>query len=442
MLGVAAAQLSWAQDYLSLCEDYHFIVSAFTHYHEGLFTIEDQSDTMVKFRPVDKTELLYDLADGEQHEPEASREPAFELSDLISDVRARGVTDIATLLANKSMRARLMQLITAIIQPSWQLPVAWSYRGTTIEELRQFWAALQLLAHLHSEFAHDDDDHSWGSTLNMSLTNLAEIVANLSGLPGAVVAQCIRWHIYDRQISKSDIALTPFVDTGKEHLVASPELLITSRFERNFYAHLARSDRRAIDQQSHLLEPEMARGLSKALQARGFRTATNVAYVSTLGAGDIDLLVWSPAEKTLLALELKWYVQPGDYREVMNRNEMAEKTLTQQVPKYRAALSEGLATILGRAFPGHRSTLPVRVSTGLVMRNHVGRSALRKSGAWFAPEVAVLDAVKKYTKLAEIVRYLESFAWLPGLDPEKYLSWREVVTPSGFVLSIPGIKPP
>lgn len=444
MASVSQECFEWAQAFLQLGAQYDSIVSVFTQYRTGIFSLEVPNKTHLSFHPVDTSDLLYDLVDLELHSPEEPHGPAIELVVNLAPLRESRSSDPCTLLASHHNRTRLIELARKSLEPIWQLPSAWSYHSVRIDELRRFWAALYLVAQTQYMLgiAASEADLSWAPTLRAEASKFRSCLAAISDLPETTVEHCLQWHVYDRTFPKSDVALTPFIDTGKNYLVTSPEILVSSRFERNFYAHIARTDRRAVDQQSHLLAHSMAQHLASLFRNGGYRAAISVPYSSTLGSGDIDLLIWSKTENAVLALELKWYIHAGDFREVINRNEMAEKALVQQLPKYRAVLHEGAQCLLSRAFPDEMpASSPVVASAGLVMRNHVGRAGLRSCGSWFAPEAALEGSMRRCKTLREIIREMESFAWLPRIDLPSHMCTAEITTPGGIHISAPAIRP-
>ena len=438
--------VEWAIPFLSLGLEYDAVICGFTLYHAGKFSVAELSDDRVLFVPIDPFEAAYDFADHFLHSPQATQEQSQTFAEHLRGLIERtGSLSLSSLLASPDMSSALMQTVSAMHETSWQLPTLWSYKGTPVAKLRQFWTALWLVgtSALGSGFgALREPVPTWKPVLWMRTAALASCISKLTELSEVEVRTILEWHVYDRSKTKSDVALTPFVQTDAEHVITSPELLTTSRFERNFYANAARTNSSEIDDTSHLLAPQMASELAMVFRDKGYLAATEVPYHSSRGDGDIDLLVWAPNECTLMALELKWFVAPADYREVLNLADKAAEPIREQLPKYRCALAEDLTGLLPRAFGAELRTMPRLLSVGLVMRNYVGHASLRKYPFWFAPEAALLQVSGLSSTLTELIANMENFSWLPRLGKDYEVFTTEFVSPGGVKLGVPAYRVP
>jgi len=440
------ALLEWADAFLSLGVEYYAVNCGFTLYHTGHFQVSDLSDTHLSLMPGDPTEAAYDFADHLFHSPQADEGDTRDFRERMHKIILHHKTSsLRHILASPEDAKSLMRSASAVKKGSWQLPPQWSFHEVQIATLRQFWTALWVIGHtvLGSGFTiMSDPGRTWKLVLWMRASELSSAIASMGDISEFDARKILNWHTYDRGKAKSDIALTPFVETGAEYLMTSPELLSTSRFERNFYANAARTSRLEIDKTSHLLAPQMASDLAAVLEKRNFKTAAQVSFRSSKGSGDVDLLIWSPAEQGVLALELKWFVAPADYREVLNLLNKAEQALRDQLPKYRCALSEDIDGLLRRAFGVDVASTPKFVSAGLLMRNYAGHARLRRYPSWFAPEAAFLHVLSTSKTLADVIFRMENFLWLPQLGKDFELATDEIVSPGGMSLSVPAYRIP
>jgi hypothetical protein len=338
-----------------------------------------------------------------------------------------------------------MQSANLMKDSSWQLPSQWSFKNVAIGTLRRFWTALWLvgMTKFGTGFvALQEEEPTWKPTLWVRTSDLALGIAKLADLTESESRKLLEWHVYDRRQRKSDVALAPLVETGPGYVITSPELVSTSRFERNFYANVARTHGAEVDRMSHLLAPHMAMELAAEFQARGYRTAQQVPYASSRGQGDIDLLVWAPDEDTCVALELKWFVAPADYREVLNLAEKTAESLRTQLPKYQCALVEDAPGVFRRAFGIESAVRPRRWSVGLAARNYAGHASLRQQSFWFVPEAALMRVLKAADTLGGLIDQLEQFSWLPRLGKDYEVHTTEFVSPGGIRLGVPVCRIP
>lgn len=432
--------INWASTYLSRAVDYDSVVSGFTQWRDGTLRISSYDDVHIEFVPVDAADVTYDVADQRLHMPVASDGHGDNLARHLAQVVFNSSEEPIRCLVRAPNLPNLLRLSRSTMEAAFSLPKEWEFSGASIGDLRNFWAALQLLGLAYLMSATRRDAPQWDTLMWLKAEQLCAFVHEATGLDISIARDLLDRHMYDRETVKADIALTPFVASGAGFLVASPELLATSNFERNFYTTLARTSRREVDSQSHLLESSMVDKLRPIFERRGLLVRSSVPYTSSKGSGDIDLLVWSQRERFVIAIELKAFIQPGDHREVINRALQAERALETQLPKYSAALRENLDGILLKAFGLTSEPARHQWSVGLIMRNYVGRSSLRRDAYWFAPEAAFVQSATKHLTLGALVASLTRFEWLPS--PRSIHILQETVrTPSGFRVTVPAYRP-
>lgn len=262
-------------------------------------------------------------------------------------------------------------------------------------------------------------------------------LASMTGLPKDQLDRMLRMHALG-QGRTADPALTPLLWIGGEWIVASPTMLLTAGFERNFCALLARSPtfKKAFDGQSAYFSAQLTEDLTASLTLRGFQVATGVRIQTSIGESDIDLLVWDRRRRVLLAIELKAMIKTSDFKEVLNRGEdTCRRALTEQLPKYEAAMLEGSADLMKSAF-GHSDVAPAKTDCILVVRGFVGTARNEAERFPVLNDRVLLRWLERGMTLSQIAGAARDKSYLPIEGVDFRVVPRTIVTPGGVTIGM------
>jgi len=330
----------------------------------------------------------------------------------------------------------LLSPVNNVLQTSFTLPPSSQFDGISIRQLRDFWRAVVILGLIQCAIAYrltGPENTSLGQLLIKPRDALANWIAGCVGLNEQVALRALNFHIYDRQHQIPDIAVTPFVPLNDHVVAASPWMLISSAFERNLRAHIARQQPRSYDTVSDGLAPHIATELVARFEGAGFRATHSLPFKTDDEQGDIDLLVWSPSEHYVLAAELKWIIDVADFMEVLNRGEKTCQTaIKEQLPKYARLMTRNVEGLVAKAF-----TLdsPPRIdgwSCGIIVRGFVGSPTLSVEPYLLLPDLLLEAKLRPGTSLRDFCKWAMDKLYLPreGYDFRMYPV--EVITPSGL----------
>ena len=161
--------------------------------------------------------------------------------------------------------------------------------------------------------------------------------------------------------------------------------------EKKIYAKL-------VDEKEALMRQRFDSGLSD----KGFRFVSG----SVVNLPDVDLAIINDSEKACLLLELKWFIDPAEIREVVEKSEEIEKGICQSLKFKRAFASnhEPLLTKLG---------IDTSYRQGVVVsENWIGYADVQ------SPEVPVIRADHLIAKLKATESLRATIEWLMA---RKYL---------------------
>jgi len=325
-----------------------------------------------------------------------------------------------------------------VYRTSIEPPPGWTYRGATLEQFQRVWDSLGLLAFAHIRAAVQCQ-YSENDPRKLILWKRSDILAFLSETSGEQSATQVALEsmIYCRELSPPDISLQPFVEINAEWIVASPWMVATSNFSRNFFALIARRDSTAWDSTSDIFADHMGHQLSNWINDLGYRATTQVKITDNNGNAmtDLDLVVWSPKEHFVITAELKWMIQVADLMEVLNRGEKeCHRKLQEQLPKHRHALTSNSNGIINRAF-GEQANVNTHDSL-LVCQGFGGTPRLPSEFPCVDERVFRL-AIEHSSTLREAMEWLRSRDWLPRVREHFRVNDMTIRTVTGIQLTFP-----
>jgi hypothetical protein len=184
--------------------------------------------------------------------------------------------------------------------------------------------------------------------------DLIRRLARYSGVQGHVVDYIVSDLTYGAAGTTSpDPALQPIVQLS-DFVLLAPNLISTSALERNIVALAnripsAKQEYLAVVQQKEaLLRTEIA----PLFAAAGARVCS-VKLPVALRLPDIDLAVLDDDAKAGLILEIKWFNEPSEIREVIEKTEEIRKGI-KQLGSLKERIEAGDPTVLARLGTGER----------------------------------------------------------------------------------------
>jgi len=155
-------------------------------------------------------------------------------------------------------------------------------------------------------------------------------------------------------------------------------------------------------------------------RAKGFRTVKG-KIPGRDDLGDIDLAIVSDSEQLCLLLELKWFIDPAEVREILERREELQKGITQieaRVAAIRGGCPDCLA-MLGRA--------PLTTQGAIVSNNWIGDSSIQKQSWPVITEAHLIAKLNSAEALSCVIEWLSRRQYLPVLGTHFAVQTAELV---------------
>ena len=413
---------------------------AFRLFEKGVITIESISDQSITFNGNPAWEAYNELDRQIQERPH----PNDHRSKTIATVN-HIVENVLTYFTFPDYFPNINDFCNALpemqhlAEEGFELPDSWDFDGVPIAILRQFWTALMLWGMVHNAVSHRRFGCHNPNLHHLVIRRKDRLIGWLADcltLDKAILARLIDLHIYDRQHNLPDIALPPLLALSDDLLAFSPWLVLTSRFERNFAAFVARNYKAQYDAATDGLAPLMAAQIAEAFREAGFKAKLSVPIRTSKGDGDIDLLVWSPEERYVLGIELKWVIGVADVMEVLNRGESTcSASIKKQIPKYCEALSQSVGVLLQRAFSLGEVPSIDGWSCALMTRGFIGSPRIVNGQCLFIAEQFALEKLASRCSLRDFCDWARVMPYLPVEGREFRMTPVSTTSPSGLTVT-------
>jgi hypothetical protein len=223
-------------------------------------------------------------------------------------------------------------------------------------------------------------------------------------------------------IQNPDPVIQPIFRLGSDTIFLIPSLWVNSSIERNFTVLVNRLPR------ERLVYAQLTNQKESIMRTRAENEITNKDYRTINGKipgrpdlPDIDLAVISDAEKLCILVELKWFIDPAEPRELLERSEELEKGVQQIKTLINAHLS-GATELWNK--------LVIRADYSVVgavlSANWIGYASVQDPLVPIVLDLHFSAKIKASGSLEEVSAWLGNRNYLPILDEH----YRVVETPT------------
>lgn len=268
------------------------------------------------------------------------REHAERLDELVKivDESLRVSSEGFRVNVNPRMVDEAAEFLGPLVAEIFSLPEQWRFSRYSIGDFRAVYtslASLGIIQNLARSLAAGRGSQWLGFFNCLLVFNQSELTNRLtrySGRDHGIVAEIVFDLTYGSQgQEKPDPALQPFLLVTPKTYLVSPMVVTSTAAERNLLALLNRIPaERAIyltlvDEKQIL----MRRRIAEAVRGKPWRTWSG-SVPERVDLPDVDLAIISDKEKQCLMLEMKWFIDPAEVREVLEKSEEIVRGVEQQ----------------------------------------------------------------------------------------------------------------
>ena len=406
---------SW--DLFKLAGEYRWFVFAYTYFSRGWAELDLQGTTIQPTKDL-FTGIEYN-AYNRLVKPHQSEEAlsSVNLDNLPIDAIKRSLKvegERFYYQLNPRMVSDTITVRKPIVDRMFSLPSEWQFSRYTLEDFRKVFEVISAMACIHAiarEIAASRDCVRMGyidSICVCPIDDLLRQVVRYSRVPEPKVRSIFDDLSYgNRDILQPDPALQPLIKLNSETYAIMPHLWHSSSAERNLTVLLNKlpSEKEIYSKLVNEKEALMRNHCTTCLSTKDFRFT--YGSVSDPDLPDIDLAIIKDSEKVCLLLELKWFIDPAEAREVIERSEDIEKGIS-QVQKLKQAFENNNELLLERL----KIDSSYRFEGVVVSENWIGNAQVQ------CPEIPVIQADHLIEKLKVAESLQSTMEWLKD---RKYL---------------------
>lgn len=418
-----------ADKWLNVAEDYGHFCSMFPLYHAGQIELRVQGRELI---PTDwsASDLSYEVYDRFV----AKRDPEQELILDANLIRAKlkASMRVSGGVYSVDFTRRLMEELELAFGAAFAgrhtLPKNWQFNRFSLAQFRRIFTCLQSMANAWftaRQLAAADGAPAIAFASALWTPKKGLLVATLArhtGIEKSVVNEVLRYLTFGEVgIRNPDIAIQPIVDLTNGQYAISPFVITHVHSERNLCVLLNQipEERKLYSQLVDEKEHEVRSETIASLSGLGFDFRHG-----QLADADIDLAIIDHKAKKCLCIEIKWFIEPAEIREVLARSEELAKGVTQ-------------ARKIAQAFRDNDGRLMalLEIDQSYDFLSMVGSVNFIGSHRVQHPDVPITklwhlaSEIQKRGRLCEVLEWLRSRSYLPRKDKDYKIT--EVAIQSG-----------
>lgn len=402
-----------ANSWLSAAKDYNHFCSIFPLYHAGKVNLRIHEKELI---PTDwlATDMSYEVYDRFIAKRDPEKELAVDRSLIRNEVKlaTRVVEGNYSLVFTRRLMEKLKSTLGVALAGRHSLPENWKFSSFSLHQYRKIFTCLQVMAYAwftarQLAAAEGAPACAFASALwTPKKGSLVTKIVKNTGIEQFAVTEVLRYLTFgEAGIRNPDIAIQPIVDLTNGQYAISPFVILHVNSERNLCVLLNQIPlerklySRLVDQKEQEVRSETIASLSGlGLDFRNGKLADT----------DIDLAIIDRKSKICLCIEIKWFIEPAEIREVLARSDELAKGVA-QAKKIALAFSRCDARLmyLLDVDPSY-DFLSMVASVNFIGRQQIQDSEVPITKLWH-----LTSEIRKQGKLSEVLKWLRSRSYLP-----------------------------
>ena len=411
-----------ADEWLDRAEDYAHFCTIFPMFHAKEIDLEIRGNQIVPtdWSAIDMSYEVYDRFVAKrdpQHEVGLDPNP-FQL-ELRANMRVTG--GMYSVRFTQKLMSQIAAAFTDQLAHRHSLPGNWKFQYFSLGEYRAVIVCLQSLA--YAWFAARQLAAMDGATAIAYASSvwtpakglLVITIARQTKLPKAVVGHVLRYLTFGEMgIRTPDIAIQPLVDLTNGQYAVSPFVFTHINAERNLCVLLNQipEDRRIYSQLVDEKEAQARLEVIASLAGLGLEFEHG-----QLADTDVDLAIVDRVAKVCLCIEIKWFIEPAEVREILARSEELRKGVKQSL-KIATLFAGKDSRLLGLLQID--DSFDFQTMVGSV--NFIGSHRVQHAEVPIAKLWHVASALRSLGSLGALVDWLRNRRYLPRKEEDYKIS--------------------
>ncbi len=324
----------FALDWLHAAEDYAHFCTIFPMYRAGEIELRTDGHDLVTsdWGKQDFSYEVYDRFVGKREESED--EPVASVAverELRASISQQG--GIYSVAFTRRLMGVMLDALGKALRERHTLPANWRFSRFSLGEYRDVITCLQCMAHawfLARQIVASEGAPGLAYTSAVwtpKRTALISDIARFTGVAKGTVSHVLTYLTFGEVgVRHPDIAIQPLVDLANGQLAVSPFVFMHMNAERNLCVLLNQisEDRKIYSKLVDEKEAEARRQVQDELRDAGLRFEHGA-----VSGTDVDLAIIDDSSRIALCVEIKWFIEPAEVREILARSEELTKGVRQ-----------------------------------------------------------------------------------------------------------------
>ncbi len=418
-----------ADDWLNRAEDYAHFCTIFPLFHAKEIGLAVQGNDLI---PTDWSadDLSYEVYDRfiakRNPDREVGLDPNQIKRELLTNMHVSG--GVYSVDFTRRLMKKLSLAFEGPLSSRHALPDNWQFTYFSLAQYRSIFICLQSMA--YAWFAARQIAAADGAaaiafssavwTPRKGILLIA--IARHTGIQKSVVQNVLRYLTFGEvNVRNPDIAIQPIVDLTNGQYAISPFVMTHVHAERNLCVLLNQvpEDRKLYLQ---LVDEKESQARSETITSL-FGLGLDFKH-GPLDGTDLDLAIIDREAKICLCIEIKWFIEPAEVREVLARSEELRKGVT-QAQKIAKMFSDNDARLMSLLQIDQSYDFQTMVGSA----NFIGGHRVQHPDVPITKLWHLASKIQEFQNLAQIMDWLRSRSYLPCKDQDYKIS--EVAIQSG-----------
>lgn len=299
---------------------------------------------------------------------------------------------------------------------AYELPPDWRFTNYSLSEFKEVYDALTSLALFHSiayNYSIGEEQPYGGFIGNIYRFKMVDMINRLLRYT-KITKEAIDHILSDLTYGKynfdnPDPALQPIIPITNDYFAIIPSILSSNSPERNLIVLLNRipEERKIYSKISNEKENLMRKKIKKELKNLDYRYWSGT-LTKTVELPDIDLVIIDDSEKFVVICELKWFIDPAETREMIQKSEEIVKGI-KQVKKLREYFKNNKESIEKK----FNINSDYDYTFLLISENFTGLSAIQVKDVPVINRLHLIKKIKDQQSLRDVSFWLKQRNYLP-----------------------------
>lgn len=323
-----------ANEWIDKAEDYTNFCSIFPLYHNGEIELHIEGNKLVPtdWSKYDLSCEVYDRFVKKRHPETGEPSDPNKIAKIV-----RSQTQIKNDSFCLNFNPRLVKELRSHLQEEhrlrFTLPEYWEFKFFSIGEFKEVFATIQSMSYgwfMARQFACMSGVSDLGFKNSLWTPGRSELASRLkryTGIDRSKIDKILEYLTFGKAgVRNPDVAIQPIVDLKNGELAISTFVFLNVNCERNLCVLLNQINEER-DIYSRLVKDKENR-LREEIISRLSETVYEIRF-GNLDETDVDLAIVDRENNRCIAVELKWFIEPAEIREVIQRSKEVRKGVLQ-----------------------------------------------------------------------------------------------------------------